>query len=124
MKTTQRQARRNDDPGLQPERTALAWRRTSLALLVISSVLLRWQNQHGGVVLIPFAFALIPSLMSAIRLNDRYDRKRESICIGRAQPEIAMILAMTTALVAMALTTGYIIFVDSAEWIPGRWFLP
>ncbi|NKX52859.1 DUF202 domain-containing protein, partial [Arthrobacter deserti] len=40
-------APRHTDAGLQPERTALAWTRTTLALVVASVFFLRWMPSHG-----------------------------------------------------------------------------
>lgn len=35
------------DPGLQPERTTLAWSRTALACVIVSAVFLRWLPFYG-----------------------------------------------------------------------------
>ncbi|TQJ38435.1 uncharacterized protein DUF202 [Arthrobacter sp. SLBN-112] len=40
------------DPGLQPERTALAWGRTMLALVTASAFFLRWLPTYGPPILI------------------------------------------------------------------------
>lgn len=45
--------RPHGDPGLQPERTVLAWGRTTLTLVTASAIFLRWIPEHGPLVL-PF----------------------------------------------------------------------
>ncbi|MEE1622558.1 DUF202 domain-containing protein [Zafaria sp. Z1313] len=45
------------DPGLQPERTSLAWGRTMLALFLAAGVLLRWLPFYGYGALAPAVVA-------------------------------------------------------------------
>ncbi|MGN8131832.1 DUF202 domain-containing protein [Paenarthrobacter sp. 22069] len=40
------------DPGLQPERTALAWGRTMLAMVTASAFFLRWLPTYGAPILV------------------------------------------------------------------------
>lgn len=50
------------DPGLQPERTSLAWTRTWLLLVTVSAIFLRWVDYYGLVLL------LLPLGTSAVAL--------------------------------------------------------
>ncbi|WP_307356890.1 DUF202 domain-containing protein [Pseudarthrobacter niigatensis] len=40
----------HSDVGLQPERTDLAWRRTTMSLIAAAAVFLRWIPHHGWFV--------------------------------------------------------------------------
>lgn len=51
----------HNDIGLQPERTLLAWRRTLLSMLAVSSLFLRWVPYHGG-----FALGLVGVALLAV----------------------------------------------------------
>ena len=57
------------DPGLQVERTGLAWVRTSASLGVIGLLLLRWLPTHGLLVVAPtvVAFAVAAWLRTTAR---------------------------------------------------------
>lgn len=48
----------NRDPGLQPERTRLAWRRTSLAIGVVAMLTARIAFRLGPAAALPVAAAL------------------------------------------------------------------
>ncbi|WP_299169716.1 DUF202 domain-containing protein [uncultured Arthrobacter sp.] len=53
------------DAGLQPERTDLAWIRTTLALVVVGAIFLRWVPHYGW-----FAGALVAAAtMISITIN-------------------------------------------------------
>ena len=95
------QGGKHGDPGLQPERTTLAWGRTMLALVTVSAIFLRWLPQHGFPVLV--LIAVSASAASAIYLTQRPRYKISSHGISReaAAPDISGVL--WTAFAAMAL---------------------
>ena len=54
------------DPGLQRERTAIAWTRTGLAVLVNSAVVLRAGIQASDALLLAFGFFLLAAAGGAV----------------------------------------------------------
>jgi len=54
------------DPGLQPQRTALAWSRTSLAVLVNALVVLRTGAQAGKTPLIVLGILLLVAAAAGV----------------------------------------------------------
>lgn len=87
----------------------MAWRRTSLALLVVSTLLLRWISLHGWGVLIPAAFATLLSAICATRLGSRYARKQQGVACERYEPEIGLILLLTVGMLLLASAAARII---------------
>jgi putative membrane protein len=74
------------DPGLQPERTALAWRRTALAILASSLVAARILAELFGpwaALLGLLGVALAAWLLASV--HGRYRRHHESLT-GSAEP--------------------------------------
>ncbi|XAS63720.1 DUF202 domain-containing protein [Micrococcaceae bacterium Sec5.8] len=67
-----RPARLHQDPGLQPERTDLAWRRTALTLVTAACVFLRWVPLHGWFAGTLVAAALLAAVGIALTQRHRY----------------------------------------------------
>jgi uncharacterized membrane protein YidH (DUF202 family) len=61
------------DPGLQPERTALAWRRTGLALTAGSLIALRvLPHALGTWALLPVGLGVVLSVLVLVASHQRY----------------------------------------------------
>jgi uncharacterized membrane protein YidH (DUF202 family) len=63
---------RHGDAGLQPERTDLAWARTTLSLLVAAAVFLRWMPHHGWFVGTLVAAAVVTALAISLTRKRRF----------------------------------------------------
>ncbi|GAA1150826.1 DUF202 domain-containing protein [Ornithinicoccus hortensis] len=92
------------DPGLQPERTSLAWSRTWLAMVTVSAVFLRWLPHYGpSMVLIP-ALTLLAAV--GIALTQRYRTHRDVLGIrdevGVADPWPPLLLLVLVLLIGAA----------------------
>lgn len=69
----------HDDPGLQPERTLLAWRRTLMTLLVVCTIFLRWIPHYGLIALLPVSLSLMAGLLIQLALNARYRKSTKGL---------------------------------------------
>lgn len=94
------------DPGLQPERTALAWRRTGLAMAVGSLLALRVVPIYlGASSLIPVVAGLVASVAILVTSQVRYRRQTVRLSdhddrIGVAHGALVALTALTTVLFA------------------------
>lgn len=85
------------DPGLQPERTSLAWGRTLLTMLSVSALFLRWAPYHGVFVAVPVALSLITALGIWGTQRHRYRRSASGLRSGRIQADAFSILWLGAA---------------------------
>lgn len=88
------------DVGLQPERTTLAWTRTSIALMLVCGIFLRWTRVYGPVVF--GAVALIVALLAVLTAvqRGRYVRQARGIAAESLPPNVASVCLLTTSLLA------------------------
>lgn len=92
------------DPGLQPERTSLAWSRTWLAMVTVSAVFLRWMPHYGPAMLLVPALTLLAAV--SIALTQRYRAHRDVLGIrhelGVADPWPPLLLLLLVLLIGGA----------------------
>ena len=89
------------DPGLQPERTLLSWRRTCLALAVASLVSVRFAAEILGVAAI--AFGVVGLVIAAyVAAGHRYRRAHQALSTdGELPTDGAALVLMLGALVTI-----------------------
>ena len=96
---------RRTDRGLQPERTTLAWQRTSISFLAAALLFLRWAATHGPVVT---GVVLLAALVSAWTFARTRARLRHTAAHFPDAPEsaaldVAVVTVSTAVLGATAL---------------------
>jgi hypothetical protein len=99
------------DPGLQPERTALAWGRTVLTMIAASAICLRWLPEQGLFVLT--MFGLIVAAGSAIYFTQRqrYRRSVEGIRAGHLAPDMAAVFWTAGACIVLGALGVWLVLV-------------
>ena len=98
------------DPGLQPERTALSWRRTALASLVVAALMLRQAAYMGSEAA---ALAPLVGVVVLLVLALASYRRGHSLSQGRVDPSNTIarrrvMAATSVAVVVSALATALI----------------
>ncbi|MFF1253258.1 DUF202 domain-containing protein [Pseudarthrobacter sp. NPDC058329] len=89
------------DPGLQPERTALAWGRTMMALLTVSAIFLRWLPVHGLPILLLFAVSAAAAAAIYFTQRRRYSASSRGIARENVDADITAVLWTACAGVAL-----------------------
>lgn len=94
------------DAGLQPERTALAWRRTALAVAVVSLAALRILPEVlGSWALIPAALGAGVSFVALVLTHRRY-RRVHTMLTSSGSDRVALSGGVLPALMAVATLGG------------------
>ena len=99
------------DPGLQTERTLLAWRRTCLALAVASAVVVRFAGESiGGVAALLGIAGVSAAAGSYIRASLRYRRAHDGLTRDGQLPIDGLALALMT-LTLLLISVGAAVYV-------------
>lgn len=91
------------DPGLQPERTALAWTRTVLALIVNAALLLRTPLLKAGAVPWVGCAALCAVAIILLPVAQRRGRQLRRQRPGAPRWEVALVTGCTLVMALAAL---------------------
>ena len=97
----------HDDPGLQPERTLLAWRRTLMTLLVVCTIFLRWIPHFGLIALLPIIVSLIACLLIQIALNARYRKSAKGLRQERIPAPLREVLVLGATVMVLSVVGIY-----------------
>jgi uncharacterized membrane protein YidH (DUF202 family) len=95
------------DAGLQPERTDLAWGRTTMAMVVAAAVFLRWMPHHGWFVGTLVAAAVITAVAINLTRKRRFGRAVHGITEESMAPDAASTAAVAASVVVLALLGTY-----------------
>lgn len=90
------------DPGLQPERTALAWRRTCLTFLVLSCASLRVLPERLGMVGVMASVILVMLSVSLLTVVHRRYRRPDRETGGAVLAGVAVLASVLAVLAAAA----------------------
>ena len=87
----------HQDPGLQPERTVMAWARSTLSLCVAGAIFLRWIPQYGVPIVVMAALCLATAGGIYFTQRTRYKIFSRGIVDERIHADVAAILFMSSA---------------------------
>ncbi|MBP1233625.1 uncharacterized membrane protein YidH (DUF202 family) [Arthrobacter sp. PvP102] len=95
------------DSGLQPERTDLAWSRTTLSMVIAAAVFLRWLPHHGWFVGTLVGGAVVTALAINLTQKRRFHWAVRGIRQETMPPHIGSTAAVAASVVVLALLGIY-----------------
>ncbi|AGF72480.1 DUF202 domain-containing protein [Corynebacterium halotolerans] len=92
------------DPGLQPERTTLAWARTTVSYAVSSAILLRWLPHFGPFVIALICLMVLTALGIYASQRSRHQAAVRGLSVGRVRAQTGSVLTMTLGMVVFGVS--------------------
>lgn len=99
------------DPGLQPERTTLAWTRTLVSYAVCSAILLRWLPHYGAFVVVLIFLMLATALGIHLSQSARHRASVQGISAGRVRAQVRAVLVITVGMIIFGVSGIILIMV-------------
>ncbi|HEY1154931.1 MAG TPA: DUF202 domain-containing protein [Arthrobacter sp.] len=100
------------DPGLQPERTALAWGRTMLALVTASAFFLRWLPTYGAPILMLPVVSGGAALAIYLTQRRRYLKRSHGLAGESIEADLPAVLWTAVAGVALGVLGIVVVLVN------------
>jgi len=91
------------DPGLQPERTVIAWNRTMVSFLIASAVFLRWLPHYGSGVIYLLALSLLLALGILASQRARYRKMSRGVQAERVGADVVAVLLTCGTVLALGI---------------------
>lgn len=89
------------DEGLQPERTAMSWTRTALAMAVCSLTLLRWSRPYSALVFGAMGLLAFLAMLIIVRNRAEYRAEAEGLSQERVDANVFGVFTITLGMTVL-----------------------